>query len=1249
MLSNQLKVKILRAIREGRRAHETRAGLSALSFGAATGSGYVLLTNGHGLTDAGRFYYSRTGEHAPVGGVSMTQQPVRRGDTEYVMDSHGIERRARTLHNGEWQYTALGRVFFSSRKVEFVVGIPCTVHGVRKNGTQYTIGDVLFPVDKLGIGQIMGHEAEPTGRQAERIKAEILRALGTVEGDGQGHQRLVICEISTETYVYDPNGQWTISSMTTQPGADGAIDTEVRMNRPLGCLSLSAASFLPYADHIIPQAFERHEDKLCLPRQLAAVTEEPLEDICANLDCICPEGWREEGVSPADVLEWCKQRGRPFCFLDKGVVERWSPEAPRGKTVCFTCFNGHAYCYDSARLFSSWAERAPQAPLAGAPAHLESEPRESTAPPFAEWREFKGVLEPGHFYTETLRFWRQKLLASGRSPKPVMKSLLEMSALKYQCHKAVDKVSGLCTIKEVPRHFQEIAGFMQRLGLEYHCEGLAVASMRALMHLLRVERRSPPVAERERLLQEHGGLCAMCKRESATEWDHVAPLHQLAGQAQTYQPLCEACHAQKTEDQGFHQRALHSRVSKRVWDEYVRSPRPPPLVWASSGDVPAQDFLHGAFEIDVRRCRASALRFSSHEFCVLCPLDSLRRSEAGKLADFSFVEPRAPPRSAPLSMLPFVGAGWYHRVAVEFGLHHQKITWDDILWSLSATGRLPADVFAEPLRAMDAAWGDTDMSKLATNALIGLMATDQLVRFHCVTSTHRDDLRAPPAVQTTVVFPGGSTTDWVCQTPILTNATLRPIHDQIMHTEHVRVAQILYVVERLGIPPRCVRYLKTDAVILQDFPKPSKTKGNLRAIGNVVFGDLPHLRAKFEPGVRLRCADVRGKPIARAFDDVLVYRCSEECRPLRGAYRGPWRDAIEPTEAPAWRSLKLVEAACHLRSRKGSLAVMGAPGVGKTTWLQQRIAELRGQGLRVHCVAKTHVACANLGMDCVTADHYVRKHIRNGHCGADVLVVDECFQIDANLWADLVKPFWQGCRYILAGDPAQFGPILEHWAGSPVPQDLLKKRSDMLRELVGGCRLSLQKCRRCDTSLFDFYVGLRVGQEDERPVAEVLAEARQRYPATDQDADYTLTLSHVRRVQVNGRMNRKRLAEHRREATFLRCKQEDSDRWLLNKPQSMWIWPGLELVGAGGATKKGMRYTIESVEDEAVALVGGLRLSHEQVIQQTRLSYCLTYAGMQGLTLQGRVRLETGGPAFTTQHLYVGLSRATSSELVEVL
>ena len=118
---------------------------------------------------------------------------------------------------------------------------------------------------------------------------------------------------------------------------------------------------------------------------------------------------------------------------------------------------------------------------------------------------------------------------------------------------------------------------------------------------------------------------------------------------------------------------------------------------------------------------------------------------------------------------------------------------------------------------------------------------------------------------------------------------------------------------------------------------------------------------------------------------------------------------------------------------------------------------------------------------------------------------------------------------------------------------------------------------------------------------------------------------------------------------YVRCKDESE---ATNRPQSCWLWEGLQLVGAGRKTKKGIFYVIKSISDEDTVLECGdieLHMPLDEVVRSCRLSHALTLASCQGLTLTGRVRVcDTDNAHFTTQHLYIGASRATSNDLLEV-
>ena len=151
-------------------------------------------------------------------------------------------------------------------------------------------------------------------------------------------------------------------------------------------------------------------------------------------------------------------------------------------------------------------------------------------------------------------------------------------------------------------------------------------------------------------------------------------------------------------------------------------------------------------------------------------------------------------------------------------------------------------------------------------------------------------------------------------------------------------------------------------------------------------------------------------------------------------------------------------------------------------------------------------------------------------------------------------------------------------------------------------------------------------------------------PTTSLPADWTLTMSHRRRVAINAVRNR---ASKPPDAIHFRYKAV-SGKAVANEPQSMWVWPGLQLIGAGGKCQKGILTTVVACSETEIELSTGVKLDPQQLIRSTRLAAALTYASCQGLTLPGRVRLETDSPNMTIRHLYVGCSRATRADLLEV-
>ena len=149
---------------------------------------------------------------------------------------------------------------------------------------------------------------------------------------------------------------------------------------------------------------------------------------------------------------------------------------------------------------------------------------------------------------------------------------------------------------------------------------------------------------------------------------------------------------------------------------------------------------------------------------------------------------------------------------------------------------------------------------------------------------------------------------------------------------------------------------------------------------------------------------------------------------------------------------------------------------------------------------------------------------------------------------------------------------------------------------------------------------------------------------TSRSARCTLTISHKNRMRIDRQRNMQDALG--KEGILLKATKETRGG---NQPQDMILWKGLQLIGAGHRCLKGMFYEVEELNEKIVQLTSGLVLTHEQAVQSLRLCYALTYASCQGLTLPGVVRLDTQSAHFTMKHLYVGLSRGTAADLVEVV
>ena len=244
--------------------------------------------------------------------------------------------------------------------------------------------------------------------------------------------------------------------------------------------------------------------------------------------------------------------------------------------------------------------------------------------------------------------------------------------------------------------------------------------------------------------------------------------------------------------------------------------------------------------------------------------------------------------------------------------------------------------------------------------------------------------------------------------------------------------------------------------------------------------------------------------------------------------------------------------------------------------------------------------------------------------------MEEITQLDMALWADLACVGLNAdVKFLLLGDFRQLPAVLDSWAGRPISAPL--EHSQLIRDLAGGHRHELTENMRSDPGIFNFVKWLRVGEEACPTLEQAKARLKELFPSKPGWPDTTLVISHSKRMAVNAAANRALAPE--------------GSKLLELETHVIHMWP--RLIGAGGKIPKGVFVAVAEVEPDGVRLDNGMRLKNQELLRATRPSHAVTYASCQGLTLHNRVRLDLESCHLTLRHLYVGASRATSSELLE--
>jgi hypothetical protein len=277
----------------------------------------------------------------------------------------------------------------------------------------------------------------------------------------------------------------------------------------------------------------------------------------------------------------------------------------------------------------------------------------------------------------------------------------------------------------------------------------------------------------------------------------------------------------------------------------------------------------------------------------------------------------------------------------------------------------------------------------------------------------------------------------------------------------------------------------------------------------------------------------------------------------------------------------------------------------------------------------------------------VQGGLYRGYDHNSVLIVDEVSMLAEGLLERLARWSLMGARFVFLGDFCQL---------LPVGQDEKRWRmedSRVFKQLCNGLRICLTKNRRAAGDPEHFQRILELRSRVEARDGARSGPSCATIPGTARRSTTTSASLHQSRMRINRRENLAAAVAHDKKL-FVPSVGE-IERLLASQPQDMWIWEGLQLIGAGSRRKvlNGVLYIVVSFTEESISVrphedfqANAVQLSLAEASECLRLCYAAVYYSCQGRTLKEQhvMLLDTDHPHFSMRHLYVGASRVQHSK-----
>ena len=621
-------------------------------------------------------------------------------------------------------------------------------------------------------------------------------------------------------------------------------------------------------------------------------------------------------------------------------------------------------------------------------------------------------------------------------------------------------VKAICDKANIPFKNQRIGGLISALRKKF----------------FKPERRVLTADEKSDLVQEQSNKCMICQQETKEfEFDHIQSLaNGGSNELDNFQALCKACHQQKTMEERDNSDFIKFDPIASTFNEkaleIVRSQHFKQWAFIEKlyeGEI-SMERVH---KIDHVKCRRNLVMHSPHDFPMYSVMDYPTAYNGTIQCGYYFVETD--------NYFPMRGNGWYNYTMVKYCID-QKINMK-ITHQFIPSFTIKNDYFKGFAEHLLSLADGSSLGKLIINSLVGCwgIQSTKMENIHMTTDKYEAsrELCRDGVMVTSNKLDNKTTLFSIIDSLVINKDDMfLPLYNQIVAMEAIELHRLEnLIVAQGGVPLE----RNTDAILY---------RGNEIDISSYYWDDA-NVIAKYrydDPSNLNREAVCRMKRTGSfqpaSFEFNTISDNGHALRTTTWGYQVVVNEhrtvncELETYFGNLFQEPFTFQELANevLASDKGCL-VTGVAGTGKTYFANMLIETLEKAGKRCDVkLAPTNKASSHIKgqtihkyyLSLFLSNNYEKKLLKSLN-NMDYIIVDEISMVKEVFYRffTLIKRYVPKIKFIIIGDFAQFKPVNDNYKGT-------YEHSPALHHLCDGQRVTLTKCRRSDSELFNLYTNV---------------------------------------------------------------------------------------------------------------------------------------------------------------------------------